>query len=234
MAKVRGDGHLSAIDIRSSKASPLAVSDDQEDELLSIARIKGDAKCVVGSGLGILSIWNRDKGWGDCKLQGFISLTLGVDRVPGHPASIDALVGLTPDVIASGSEDGLIRIMQILPQKFREQSRCPRLMPVGVIATHEYPIERMHLDRRGKWLGSVSHDECIKLTDVEDLFEESDEENEEVGKQATDEDETMDRDEMGSESENDEVPEQRSKEKRGGMGDMGRSEKRPDGFFDDL
>ena len=45
--------------------------------------------------------------------------TLGVDRIPGHPASIDALVSLTPDVIASGSEDGMIRVMQIQPTKFR-------------------------------------------------------------------------------------------------------------------
>ena len=62
-----GDGHLSVIDIRSSKPSPLSVSDDQDDELLSIALIKGDTKCVIGSGLGVLSIWDRKKGWGDCK-----------------------------------------------------------------------------------------------------------------------------------------------------------------------
>lgn len=64
---VRGDGHLSSIDIRSNKAVPLAVSDDQEDELLSIAPIKDGSKCVVGSGLGIISVWNRSAGWGDCK-----------------------------------------------------------------------------------------------------------------------------------------------------------------------
>jgi hypothetical protein len=47
-------------------------------------------------------------------------LTPGVDRIPGHPASVDALVALTDDVIATGSEDGMIRVMQILPNKFRE------------------------------------------------------------------------------------------------------------------
>jgi hypothetical protein len=51
---------------------------------------------------------------------------------------------------------------------------------VGVIASHEeYPIERLKLDRNKKWLGSVSHDECVKLTDVEDIFEESDGEEDE-------------------------------------------------------
>lgn len=95
------------IDIRSSKAQPLSISDDQEDELLSITPIKSSAKFLVGSGLGILSVWDRKKGWGDC-----------VDRIPGHPASIDALVALTDDVVATGSEDGMIRVMQILPNKF--------------------------------------------------------------------------------------------------------------------
>ncbi|ORY22972.1 WD40-repeat-containing domain protein [Naematelia encephala] len=151
-----GDGHLSVIDIRSNKPSPLSISDDQEDELLSIVPIKNDTKAIVGSALGILSIWNRNQGWGDC-----------VDRIPGHPASIDALVALTPDIIASGSEDGMIRVTQIQPHKF-----------LGVIATHEeYPIERLALDYQGHWLGSVSHDECIKLTDVQNLFEESENED---------------------------------------------------------
>lgn len=51
-----------------------------------------------------------------------LTLTLGVDRIPGHPASVDALVALTDDVIATGSEDGMIRVMQILPNKFCEHS----------------------------------------------------------------------------------------------------------------
>jgi hypothetical protein len=87
----------------------MSVSDDQEDELLSITQIKGGSKAVVGSTLGVLSIWNRAKGWQD-----------SVDRIPGHPASVDALVALGPDIIATGSEDGMIRVMQILPHKFCE------------------------------------------------------------------------------------------------------------------
>lgn len=35
-----GDGSLSVIDIRSSKTTPLAHSEDQEDELLSIVPIR--------------------------------------------------------------------------------------------------------------------------------------------------------------------------------------------------
>ncbi|KAK4687819.1 WD repeat-containing protein 55, partial [Tremellales sp. Uapishka_1] len=240
-----GDGHLSVIDIRSSKPNPMCVSDDQEDELLSIVPIKGDTKCLVGTGLGILSIWSRKSGFGDC-----------VDRIPGHPASIDALVALTPDIVASGSEDGMIRVMQILPNKF-----------LGVIATHEeFPIERMKLSHSRRWLGSVSHDECIKLTDVEDLFEESDGEDEENNEDEDDgmegvegdegkeeesrserEDEPAGEDEeMDSDDSEDRRREEKARRKaeksdkrgkgKGGMGDMGMGVDKDDkeGFFDDL
>lgn len=101
----------------------------------------------------MLSIFNRKSGWGDC-----------VDRFPGHPQSIDALVALTSDVILTGSSDGLVRAVQILPSKF-----------LGAVADHgEFPIERLALDRRKKWLASASHDELFKLTDVQDALEESD------------------------------------------------------------
>ncbi|ORX34958.1 WD40-repeat-containing domain protein [Kockovaella imperatae] len=198
-----GDGHISVIDIRSNKATPLQVSDDQEDELLSVVAIKGDSKAIVGSTTGILTIWDRSRGWGDC-----------VDRIPGHPDSVDAMVALTPDIVATGSEDGMIRVIQVLPHKF-----------LGVIATHDdYPIERMELDRRKKWLGSVSHDECIKLTDVEDLFEDSEEEGE------GQEDEPAEADE-----DNDGDRKKKKKNGKAGMGDLNAAKRdKDDTFFDDL
>src|SRR6266481_9340908 len=90
-----GDGTLSVMDVRSSKTEPTARSEDQEDELLSITAIKGymilplvltctstdsdlrdrNTKFVIGTQLGILSMFNRNKGWGDC-----------VDRIPGSVA----------------------------------------------------------------------------------------------------------------------------------------------------
>jgi hypothetical protein len=85
---------------------------------------------------------------------------------------------------------------------------------VGVIASHEeYPIERLRLDRNKKWLGSVSHDECVKLTDVEDIFEESDNE----------EDDDM---EGGGDNDDDSDDE--------GEVDETKAAKKEPGFFDDL
>jgi len=78
------------MDVRAKKSVPVAQSEDQEDELLSIVAIKGfvimsfasqimswrsyhrDTKIVVGTQLGMLSVFNRSSGWGDC-----------VDRIPG-------------------------------------------------------------------------------------------------------------------------------------------------------
>ncbi|KAJ9115735.1 hypothetical protein QFC24_006918 [Naganishia onofrii] len=155
LVSTSGDGTVSVIDVRSNSTTPFAVSDDQEDELLSIVTIKGGAKHVVGTQLGVLSVFERQKGWQD-----------SVDRILGHPASVEAMVALTDDIVATGSEDGMIRVMQVHPNKF-----------LGVIATHgDFPIERMRIDRNSKWLGSVSHDDTLKLTDVSDLFEESDNE----------------------------------------------------------
>lgn len=95
--------------MRSNKTTPLAISEDQEDELLSIVAIKGGNKHVVGSQLGVLSVWDKSKGWGD-----------SVDRISGHPASVETLVALSEDIIATGSEDGMIRVMQVQPNKFCE------------------------------------------------------------------------------------------------------------------
>jgi hypothetical protein len=116
---------------------------------------------------------------------------------------------------------------------------------VGVIATHEeYPIERMKLDRNGRWLGSVSHDLCIKLTDVQDLFEDSDGEDEEMTEDQSEaesdaEDQPMEgvEEESDSDDEVEVVREKKKKKGKAGMGDLGRGEqdqKENNTFFSDL
>lgn len=42
-----GDGTLSVVDVRSKKPEPVAHSEDQEDELLSIVSVKGLAIFIV-------------------------------------------------------------------------------------------------------------------------------------------------------------------------------------------
>ncbi|KII91734.1 hypothetical protein PLICRDRAFT_105979 [Plicaturopsis crispa FD-325 SS-3] len=162
-----GDGTLSVIDVRSKKTEPFAQSEDQEDELLSIVSIKGDSKIVVGTQIGMLSIFHPGRsGWADL-----------VDRVPGHPHSIDALCALpssypsSSSTILTGSSDGLLRAVQLFPTKL-----------LGVVADHgEFPVERIAVDRggEGRWVGSAGHEEVLRLTDLKDVFEDEDDEVEE-------------------------------------------------------
>lgn len=130
-------------------------------------------KLVVGTQIGILSIFNRRSGYGDC-----------VDRIPGHPHSIDALCNIpshypnAQSTILTGSSDGFLRAVQILPTKL-----------LGVVADHgDFPVERIAIDRggEGRWVASSGHDEVLKLTDLKEVFEddgdeEEEEEDEDVG-----------------------------------------------------
>lgn len=45
----------------------MTISEDQEDELLSIVKLKSGTKAIVGSTEGVLTVWNRKSGWGDCE-----------------------------------------------------------------------------------------------------------------------------------------------------------------------
>lgn len=170
------------MDVRSKKIEPFAQSEDQEDELLSVVSIKkcvlltparsscthifrSGQKLVVGTQIGILSIFNRKSGYGDC-----------VDRIPGHPHSIDALCNIpshypnAQSTILTGSSDGLLRAVQLLPTKL-----------LGVVADHgEFPIERIAVDHggEGRWVGSAGHEEVLKLTDLVEVFEDDGDEEE--------------------------------------------------------
>ncbi|KAI8583448.1 hypothetical protein K450DRAFT_223741 [Umbelopsis ramanniana AG] len=157
---VGGDGFLSTWDIR--KPDVVAMSDCMDDELLSVQLVKNGKKAIVGSQDGVLSLWTWGD-WGDY-----------TDRILGHPNSIDTICKLDEDTICTGSSDGLIRIVSILPNKFE-----------GVIGDHgeEFPIERIRLADNKKYMGSCAHDNSIHFWDVAHLFEEGgddDEEEEEV------------------------------------------------------
>ena len=65
--------------------------------------------------------------------------------------------------LLTGSSDGLLRAVQLFPTKM-----------LGVVADHgEFPIERIAVDMggEGRWVGSVGHEEVLKLTDLEEVFE---------------------------------------------------------------
>lgn len=124
--------------------------------------MKRGKKIVVGSQEGVLSLFN----WGDI---GDIS-----DRFPGHPQSVDALLALDEDILISGSSDGVIRILSVLPNRM-----------LGVVGEHsEWPVERLALSADRGLLASASHDNTLKLWDISYLREGGGEEEEEEGEAA--------------------------------------------------
>ncbi|KAG9226764.1 hypothetical protein CCMSSC00406_0009662 [Pleurotus cornucopiae] len=136
---------------------------------------------------------------------------LAIIPIIGHPQSVDTLLALPApfrnnkgSAILTGSSDGFIRAVEILPTKL-----------LGVVADHgDFPVEKMALGRGGGqplgdsvparsglsttsgdsdgpevershgtptehwWLGSIGYDDSLKLTDLGRFFAELD------GKQA--------------------------------------------------
>ncbi|KAK4266741.1 hypothetical protein QN277_023623 [Acacia crassicarpa] len=143
-----GDGTLSVCNLRRNKVQ--AQSEFSEEELLSVVIMKNGRKIVCGSQSGTLLLYS----WGyfqDCSDR-FVDLS---------PNSIDALLKFDEDRIITGSENGLINLVGILPNRV-----------IQPIAEHsEYPIERLAFSHDRKYLGSIAHDHTLKLWDLDDLLQ---------------------------------------------------------------
>lgn len=150
-----GDGYLSVWNRKSGKL--LAMSDQMEDEMLSMQLMKGGQKVVCGTQSGTLHIWSWGF-WGDVS-----------DRMPGHPQSVMKMVKIDESTVITCSEDGIIRVVQIQPNKL-----------LGVIGEHEgYPVECIDVSFDCAYLGSCSHDNTVKFWNVAELYEEDEDEDEE-------------------------------------------------------
>jgi len=148
-----GDATLGVYDIR--RAANTSRSDDQEAELQCISVIKGGRKVLAGTQEGVLLVfsWGR---WGDCS-----------DRYPGHPESVDCMMKVDEKTVLTGSGDGMIRCVQIQPNKI-----------LGVIGDHEdFPVEGMRADRGGRVLGTHSHDNIVRFWDIS-MFADDNDDNE--------------------------------------------------------
>lgn len=144
---------MSVIDFRKGKL--VAVSQDQEDELLCVQVMKGGRKVVVGSQLGMLLIFS----WGQ-----WLDTT---DRFPGHPSSVDCMVALDDDTVITGSDDGVIRIVNVIPNKM-----------IGIVGEHDddMSVQRLAIDYNKSFLGSCSDDNTVKFWNIKFLFDDADSE----------------------------------------------------------
>ena len=152
-------------------------SDNQEDELLSLVLLKKSQKLLVGSQQGILSLFSYNQ-WADIS-----------DRFPGHPQSIDALLKIDEDTVLTGSSDGLVRAVQLLPNAL-----------LGVLGGHDgFPVEGLGWSAGRKMVGSISHNENIRLWDASLL-------NEDDGDDGEDEDDDSESDDEEASDDEDDHP----------------------------
>jgi WD40 repeat protein len=163
------DGNLAVYDIRKNKA--VAVSENQDDELLSLCILKGEKKVAVGTQEGVLELFSWGD-WGDC-----------TDRFLGHPCSIDKMLKIDESTICTGTSDGRLRLMSVQPNKF-----------VKILGEHEdeFPIEGLDLHTRLPWIASASSQEIrfwnTQETTENEASDSSETEKEESGDSDSDSD----------------------------------------------
>lgn len=143
-----GDGTLSVCNLRSNKIQTR--SEFSEEELTSVVVMKNDKKVICGTQSGTLLLYS----WGffkDCSDR-FVDLS---------PNSVEVLLKLDEERVITGSENGLISLVGILPNRI--------LQPIAEHA--DYPIEDLAFSHDRKFLGSISHDQMLKLWDLDDILQ---------------------------------------------------------------
>mmetsp|Transcript_20854 Transcript_20854/g.42309 ORF Transcript_20854/g.42309 Transcript_20854/m.42309 type:complete len:215 (-) Transcript_20854:47-691(-) len=186
-----GDGYLSVWNRRNGKL--LAMSDQMEDEFLSVAIIKGGKKVVCGTQSGNLSIFSWGQ-WGDMS-----------DRFVGHPQSVESLVKVDEDTLCTCSEDGIIRVISVHPNKL-----------LGVIGEHAgAPVEHIAVSYDCQYMASCSHDNTVKFWDVGYLYSDDGEEDED------EEEGESDTDAAGAASGDVEMEEEEAQNRKGKKGKKG-------------
>lgn len=143
-----GDGTLSVCNLRTNKIQ--TQSQFSEEELLSVVIMKNGRKVICGSQSGNLLLYS----WGffkDCSDR-FVDLC---------PNSVDVLLKFDEDRLIAGCDNGLISLVGILPNRI--------IQPVGEHS--EYPIEGLAFSYDRKFLGSISHDQLLKLWDMDEILQ---------------------------------------------------------------
>jgi hypothetical protein len=160
--------------------------------------LKNNRKVVVGAQDGALLLFSQGR-FGDCS-----------DRFPGHPSAVNCLHKVDESTLLTGAEDGLIRVVSLLPNRV-----------LGVVGDHDaFPVEGMALCCDGRVLASYAHDELVRFWDVS-MFRDDAEENgdDEEGLEESAQDVEEDEDEVDDDEEEDMELVEESSEMNGGSGE---------------
>nr|XP_056718268.1 WD repeat-containing protein 55 [Euleptes europaea] len=140
-----GDGTMGVFNIRRRRFELL--SEPQNGDLTAVALVKRGKKVVCGSSEGTIYLFN----WG-----GFGATS---DRFALKVESIDCLVPVTDSIVCTGSTDGVIRAVNILPNRV-----------IGSVGQHiGEPIEQLAKCPTSPFLASCGHDQKVKFWDISSL-----------------------------------------------------------------
>lgn len=97
------DGCLGVFDLR--KPILYAMSDSFGEDQNAVLLMKDSRKVMTASSEGVLNLFSWD--WfGDCN-----------DRIIGHPNAITCMAKYDEDTVITGGEDGLLRVVSVLPNR---------------------------------------------------------------------------------------------------------------------
>ncbi|GAB5566787.1 WD repeat-containing protein 55 [Prionailurus iriomotensis] len=140
-----GDGCLGVFNIRRRRFELL--SEPQSGDLTSVTLMKYGKKVACGSSEGTIYLFN----W-----NGFGATS---DRFALRAESIDCMVPVTESLLCTGSTDGIIRAVNILPNRV-----------VGTVGQHAgEPVEKLALSHCGSFLASSGHDQRLKFWNMAEL-----------------------------------------------------------------
>ncbi|XP_072449830.1 WD repeat-containing protein 55 isoform X2 [Chiloscyllium punctatum] len=140
-----GDGTMCVFNIKRRRFD--LQSEFQDGDLTSLAIMKRGSKVVCSSTAGMIYLFNWD---------GFGATS---DRflVPGE--SIDSIVPVSDTILCTASMDGVIRAVNIFPNRV-----------IGSVGQHVgEPIEQIAISHEGRFLASCAHDQKVKFWDISDL-----------------------------------------------------------------
>ncbi|XP_061664405.1 WD repeat-containing protein 55 [Syngnathoides biaculeatus] len=140
-----GDGTMGVFNIKRRRFELL--SEPQSGDLTSVALMKRGKKVVCGSSEGTVYIFNWD---------GFGATS---DRFALRAESVDCAAPIDDNIVCTGSTDGYIRAVNILPNRV-----------VGCVGQHAgEPVEELAKSRDSRFLLSTGHDQLVKFWDVSAL-----------------------------------------------------------------
>ncbi|XP_052540477.1 WD repeat-containing protein 55 [Tympanuchus pallidicinctus] len=140
-----GDGTMGVFNIKRRRFELL--SEPQSGDLTSVVLLKRGKKVACGSSEGTIYLFN----W-----NGFGATS---DRFSLRAESVDCMVPVTESIVCTGSLDGVIRAVNILPNRV-----------LGCVGQHlGEPIEQLAVAPGGQLLASCAHDQKVKFWDISSL-----------------------------------------------------------------